>query len=111
MSADSEPSTSGDFGTGVHAVVRSIPPGHYMTYGDIAAVLGSRGARSVGRVMALEGHALPWWRVVRSGGHPPRGLEARALEYYEAENTPMTTPGIDGVYRLLPSARYAPPLD
>ncbi|WP_242089352.1 MGMT family protein [Curtobacterium sp. DN_7.5] len=78
-----------DFGAAVADVVRSIPSGRVMTYGDVAAVLGSRASRAVGKVMAHEGAALPWWRVVRSGGHPPVHHEARALEHYRVEGTPL----------------------
>ncbi|RXZ45755.1 MGMT family protein, partial [Agromyces binzhouensis] len=51
----------------VLAVVSDIPPGTVMTYGDVAATLGSRGARAVGQVMARYGGDVPWWRVVRAG--------------------------------------------
>ncbi|WJY01382.1 MGMT family protein [Curtobacterium sp. 458] len=84
-----EPSPAFDFGAAVAEVVRSIPSGRVMTYGDVAAVLGSRASRAVGKVMAHEGADLPWWRVVRSGGHPPVHHEARALEHYRAEGTPL----------------------
>ena len=49
--------------------------------------------------MAQYGHAVPWWRVVRSGGLPPAGHEDRALEHYEAEGTPIV-PMSGGRYRL-----------
>lgn len=45
-----------------------IPPGRVMTYGDVAEWLGDGGPRQVGRVMALYGSAVPWWRVVRADG-------------------------------------------
>lgn len=70
-------------------MVSAIPPGHVMSYGVVAAALGSRSARGVGRVMAHAGSTVPWWRVVRSGGLPPRGLEHDALPHYQAENTPI----------------------
>lgn len=78
-----------DFGAGVAALVRTIPAGRVMTYGGVAAALGSRASRQVGRVMAFEGGDLPWWRVVRAGGHPPVRHEARALEMYRTEGTPL----------------------
>lgn len=78
-----------DFGAAVAEVVRLIPAGHVMTYGDVAAALGSRASRAVGKVMAHEGADLPWWRVVRSGGLPPVRHEAQALEHYRAEGTPL----------------------
>ena len=70
-------------------VVADIPPGRVMTYGDVAAELGSRGARAVGRVMATEGSSVPWWRVVRADGRPPAGHDVEALAHYRAEGTPL----------------------
>ncbi|MCX5584643.1 MGMT family protein [Streptomyces erythrochromogenes] len=69
--------------------VERIPPGRVMTYGDVAEWLDEGGPRQVGRVMALYGGAVPWWRVVRSDGLPLPGHEARALEHYRAEATPL----------------------
>ncbi|GAB3616303.1 hypothetical protein GCM10027416_08600 [Okibacterium endophyticum] len=91
-----------DFTTAVIEVVESIPPGRVMSYGQVAAMIGSRSARGVGRVMALYGENLPWWRVVRAGGHPPQCHEASALEHYRDEGTP-TLESVNG-YRIAPSA-------
>jgi alkylated DNA nucleotide flippase Atl1 len=70
-------------------VVDSIPAGQVLSYGDVAALLGSRGARAVGGIMRSYGHAHPWWRVVRAGGLPPIGHEASARPHYESEGTPL----------------------
>jgi alkylated DNA nucleotide flippase Atl1 len=97
-----------DFVSRVLAVVESIPDGRVMTYGDVAAAIGSRAARAVGQVMARYGDGVPWWRVIRSSGHPPVCHEDRALEHYEAEGTPLVHP-TSGVYRLnLRLARWWP---
>lgn len=91
-------------------IVDQIPPGRVMTYGDIAAVLGSRGARVVGQVMSHYGSDVPWWRVIRSSGHPPVCHENRALEHYEAEGTPLKTSATTDAYRVdYASARWSPP--
>ncbi|MEV7657475.1 MGMT family protein [Streptomyces anulatus] len=66
-----------------------IPPGRVMTYGDIAEWLDEGGPRQVGRVMALYGSAVPWWRVVRSDGTLLPAHELRALDHYRAEGTPL----------------------
>ncbi|MEE1741628.1 MGMT family protein [Streptomyces sp. BE147] len=66
-----------------------IPPGRVMTYGDIAEWLGDGGPRQVGRVMALYGSAVPWWRVVRADGALLPGHELRALDHYREEGTPL----------------------
>ncbi|ROP72286.1 MGMT family protein [Curtobacterium sp. PhB115] len=97
-----------DFGAAVADVVRSIPPGHVMTYGDVAAALGSRASRAVGKVMAHEGADLPWWRVVRAGGHPPLHHEARALQHYRAEGTPIVA-GTTAWRLDMRRARWSPP--
>lgn len=96
-----------DFVEAVLDIVASIPPGSVMTYGDVAAVLGSRAARAVGNVMALYGSDVPWWRVIRSSGLPPIGHEEQALSHYEAEATPLVT--LREGYRVnLRMARYFP---
>ena len=97
-----------DFISRVLDVVESIPPGRVMTYGDVAAALGSRAARAVGQVMSHYGSDAPWWRVVRASGHPAIDHEARALEYFRAEGTPLKW-SRDGVHRVdLAVARYDP---
>ena len=89
-----------DFGGAVLEVVDAIPEGRVLTYGDIAALLGSRAARAVGTVLARSGGGHPWWRVVRAGGHPPRGLEQDARLHYEAEKTPLTSAPTECGYRV-----------
>ena len=98
------------FVAAVLEIVDSIPPGHVMTYGDVAATLGSRAARVVGQTMAQFGADAPWWRVIRAGGHPPAGHEDRALEHYRAEHTPLlTATAPDAGYRVdLSRARWRP---
>ena len=99
---------SAEFTEAVLAVVAAIPPGRVMTYGDVAAVLGSRAARAVGNVMSWYGSDVPWWRVIRASGRPAAGHEDRALEHFRAEQTPLvTTDG--GGYRVdLRRARHDP---
>ncbi|QEV22505.1 hypothetical protein CP975_23550 [Streptomyces alboniger] len=70
-------------------VAELIPPGRVMTYGDVAEWLEEGGPRQVGRVMALYGGGVPWWRVVRSDGVLLPGHELRALERYREEGTPL----------------------
>ncbi|WP_394239558.1 MGMT family protein [Niallia oryzisoli] len=53
------------------AIIRSIPYGKIMTYGQIAALAGSpRGARQVVRILhsMSDSHMLPWHRVVNAKG-------------------------------------------
>jgi alkylated DNA nucleotide flippase Atl1 len=97
-----------DFVSRVLAVVEEIPAGRAMSYGDVAAAIGSRAARGVGQVMAYYGSDVPWWRVVRASGHPALNHESRALEYYRAESTPLKW-SASGVFRVdLAAARWSP---
>lgn len=111
---------SPDFVNRVLDIVRSIPPGCVMTYGDIAGELsehvdlsgeaGSYGARLVGQVMARFGADVPWWRVIRATGQPPKYHEAEAWVKYVSEGTPLT--GSRESYRIdLERARYRPGAD
>ena len=97
-----------DFVSRILAVVEEIPAGRAMSYGDVAAAIGSRAARGVGQVMAYYGGDVPWWRVVRASGHPAINHESRALEYYRAESTPLKW-SASGVFRVdLTQARWSP---
>ena len=99
-----------DFVTRVLRVVADIPPGRAMAYGDVAAAIGSRAARAVGQAMAYYGSDVPWWRVVRSSGHPAVDHASRALEHYRAESTPLKW-SASGVFRVdMTVARHDPSL-
>lgn len=52
----------------VRAVVLAIPPGATASYGEVAARAELRSARLVGRILAEDGHDLPWHRVLRADG-------------------------------------------
>lgn len=54
----------------VYAIVRDIPPGKVMTYGQIAIILGEGyTARTVGYVMhGADSESVPWQRVINSQG-------------------------------------------
>ena len=99
----------GDYTEQVLDLVAQIPSGRVMTYGDVAWTFGRPGARAVGMVMRYHGSSVPWWRVIRAGGHPPTGHEDRAREHYEAEGTPLLPAPTDAGYRVdLPAARWLP---
>jgi alkylated DNA nucleotide flippase Atl1 len=87
---DGEPPPVDDFASQVLDLVDAIPPGRVMSYGDIAAYLAAGpGPRQVGRVMAVYGGAVAWWRVIHSDGTPAPGHDSRALKHYLAEGTPL----------------------
>ncbi|MFE4755506.1 MGMT family protein [Streptomyces mirabilis] len=90
MSEESLPTDAlPEYAERVLEVAESIPPGHVMTYGDVAEWLEEGGPRQVGRVMALYGGAVPWWRVVRADGALLPGHELDALGHYRDESTPL----------------------
>lgn len=78
-----------DFGAAVLDVVDRIPPGRVMTYGAIAAYLERGGPRGVGGVMARDGAAVAWWRVVRANGTLPAHLMMDAQEHWFVEGTAL----------------------
>ena len=53
------------FEDAVLTVIRSIPPGHVMSYGEVADEAGyPRAARAVGTLLRTTVEDCPWWRVV-----------------------------------------------
>src|ERR1700726_4898398 len=72
----------------VYDLVKKIPRGRAMTYGQVAKALRLRGgARSAGRAMAASpsGKGVPWHRVVGYGGkllirEPYASLQRKLLE-------------------------------
>ena len=95
--------------------VETVPPGRVTTYGAIAegigAVLGGGGPRQVAAVMAREGAAVTWWRVVRADGSLPVDLARRARPEYLGEGTPLRPSGrVDlGAAFVRPSRPSLPP--
>ncbi|MGZ4660152.1 MAG: MGMT family protein [Arthrobacter sp.] len=99
----------------VLAVVRLVPAGTAVSYGDVAELLGSGGPRQVGSVMSHHGGGAPWWRVLKASGHAPPGHEAEALLLYLEEGTPLVGDhesflrAGEGRWRVdLAAARWAP---
>jgi alkylated DNA nucleotide flippase Atl1 len=84
-----------DYAGRVLDVAEAIPRGLVMSYGDIAEYLGEGGPRQVGRVMALWGGGVAWWRVIHADGSLLAGHERTALARYREERTPMRL-GSDG---------------
>ena len=53
----------------IHALVRRVPVGRVVTYGQIAVLVGTpRAARAVGQAMRVCPAGVPWHRVVNSRG-------------------------------------------
>ncbi len=72
----------------VYDLVKKIPRGRVMTYGQVAKALRlAGGARTAGRAMAAcpSGQGVPWHRVVGAGGkllirEPHASLQRKLLE-------------------------------
>ena len=83
----------------VYELVRLIPPGSVLSYGDIAEILSewpefSGGPRQVAKIMATSNAQLPWWRVVRANGTLPPDLAEIARPHWESEATPVREEGV-----------------
>jgi alkylated DNA nucleotide flippase Atl1 len=89
-----------DYTARVLDAIDGIPAGQVMTYGDVAELVGAGGPRQVGRVLALWGGGVAWWRVVHADGSLLRGHEQAALARYRSEGTPLRLPADDGSPRV-----------
>ena len=77
----------------VLTLVEQVPAGRVTTYGALARAVGTGGPRQVGRVMALHGDAVPWWRVVHADGSPATCHGGTAVERLREEGVPLTGRG------------------
>jgi methylated-DNA-protein-cysteine methyltransferase related protein len=83
-----------DFVAAVRAVVRSVPAGEVITYGEIALEAGyPKQSRAVGRVLAMGDDDLPWWRVVNAVGRLVPGHEHEHRRRLAAEGVTFTPKG------------------
>lgn len=79
------------------AVIRAIPAGEVMTYGEVAVEAGYPGAaRAVGRLLATSDADLPWWRVVTASGRLVPGHEREHARRLRSEGVSLR-PGGGGV--------------
>jgi len=82
----------------VYEVVRKIPEGGVMTYGDVAKVLGTRDGRRVGQALHVNRDPeMPCHRVVFSDGSLAAGYafggEGKQRKRLEAEGVNFTQEG------------------
>jgi methylated-DNA-[protein]-cysteine S-methyltransferase len=88
-----------DFDRRVYEVVRSIPPGSTLTYGDVARIMGEppMEARAVGRALARNRYSpiVPCHRVVaagqRLGGYSAPGGVRTKRRLLEIEGAPIVS--------------------
>lgn len=87
-------SISGDFRKKVLSLIKSIPEGKVMTYGQVAAAVGEpRGARQVGMVLwGLDtGDDIPWQRVINAQG----GISTYKVGSGELQKSLLQAEGIE----------------
>jgi methylated-DNA-protein-cysteine methyltransferase-like protein len=77
------------------ACVTAIPPGSVMTYGDVAEYVGTRSARTVGRVLALDGGSVPWHRVVKANGAMAEHLVDEQTQRLRSEGVSVSNNRVD----------------
>ncbi len=57
------------FSEKVLGIVKSVPYGKVVSYGQVALMAGiPRAAIQVGWVLHTSGHLVPWWRVINNSG-------------------------------------------
>jgi len=65
-------------------IIRAIPYGTVLSYGEVADRAGLRSARTVGRILA-ENDIEGWHRVLRSDGSPAPHLATKQTALLRAE--------------------------
>jgi methylated-DNA-protein-cysteine methyltransferase-like protein len=86
---------SAGFADRILACIEAIPAGRVMTYGDVAEFAGTRSARVVGRVLAMDDGSVPWHRVVKSGGRLAEHLYTEQRQRLLAEGVRFTGERVD----------------
>lgn len=100
----------GSFAERVVALVRHIPYGRLMTYGQLAALCGNaRAARIVGGIAHFGDPELPWQRVVNKTGGLAAGYPGgRAGHRQHLEQEGLSIDGQDRVVGLEDVLWYPP---
>jgi methylated-DNA-protein-cysteine methyltransferase related protein len=84
-------------------IIKDIPEGRVMTYGQIAACAGSpRAARQVVRILHTQSkkHRLPWHRVINSKGQIAMKEEEDYNEQIWALESEGVQVGLNGIIDL-----------
>lgn len=72
--------------------VEQVPPGRVVSYGDLAALVGT-GPRHVGQVMRHWGGNVAWWRVTNHRGELAGDLLERARPHWDTEGIEVRPDG------------------
>ena len=82
---------SSTFFTRVYALVRRVPRGRVVTYGQIARALGAPGAaRTVGWAMRVCPDQVPWHRVINARGE----ISLRPTTGYHEQRARLKAEGV-----------------
>jgi methylated-DNA-protein-cysteine methyltransferase-like protein len=80
-----------NFEDDVRQVLKKIPRGTVMTYGEVAEEAGHAGAaRAVGNFLAHSVGRFPWWRIVTANGRLVPGNEREHATRLEAEGVKVS---------------------
>ncbi|MGM0845773.1 MAG: MGMT family protein [Bacillota bacterium] len=94
------------FTEAVIRVIKNIPSGKVMTYGQVAGLAGSpRAARQVVRILhsMSRKHQLPWHRVINAKGQ----IALRDEESFEEQRLSLEGEGVEvGLHGKIELARY-----
>lgn len=75
----------------IRRVLKNIPRGTVMTYGEVAEEAGHPTAsRAVGTLLARGDGDFPWWRVVAANGRLVPGNEREHAKRLDAEGVRVT---------------------
>jgi methylated-DNA-protein-cysteine methyltransferase-like protein len=75
----------------VYAIVRRVPRGRVVTYGQVARALGAPGAaRTVGWAMHVSPESVPWHRVVNARGE----ISLRPTTGYHEQRARLKAEGV-----------------
>lgn len=73
--------------------VELVPLGRVISYGDIAALVGT-GPRQVGWILREYGSGVAWWRVVNAAGDPPKHKRETAFDHWAQEDIAVKPNGL-----------------
>jgi methylated-DNA-protein-cysteine methyltransferase-like protein len=89
----------------VLSIVKAVPKGNVVTYGQVAHLAGSpRAARQVGMILrgAKEDENVPWQRVVNARGE----LSTYKIALGELQRSLLEREGVDFTGQAIDLARY-----
>ena len=87
-------------------VVMAVPEGRVVSYGQVAEMAGlGRQARYIGKALGKlpEGHAVPWYRVIRSNGQVAFPIGS---EKFQEQVSRLQAEGVDVIDGRVSMSRF-----